>query len=298
MSAISIVMSVPRSTELSRVASTLAGWQHDDGAIQLHPGDLGWYSANGLDATARALRIWSAGERVLAVGLLDGPRLLRMAVHPELRDDKELARQLASDVKDPHRGLLPAGAATIEARGTPSFTDALSAHGWLPDEPWTPLHMDLSGAVPEPELRVEVIGPSRARDWVSVHWSAFRGAPFTEADRLRRVNGWMNMAASPLYVSARSLAAFDDHGKLVAVSAVWSAGEGRPGLIEPMGVHRDQRGHGYGTAITAAAAVNLCEMGASSAIVCAESSNAAAVSTYKAAGFTARPPVADMHRPA
>lgn len=296
MRAMGIGMSAPRASELSDAASALADWQHDDDAIQLHPGDLGWYSTNGADATAQALRIWSAGQRILAIGLLDGPRLLRMAVHPELREDERLAGQLANDVKDPQRGVLPEGAATIETRGTPSFSEALSAQGWQPDEPWTPLHLDLSQSVPRPEIRVEVIGPDRADDWVSVHWSAFRGTPFTEDDRRRRLNGWMNMAASPFYESARVLAAFDDHGKLVAVSAVWSAGEGRPGLIEPMGVHRDHRGHGYGTAITIAAAVNLREMGASSGIVCAESSNVAAVSTYEAAGFTAHRPVADLRR--
>jgi GNAT superfamily N-acetyltransferase len=296
MGTMSIVLSAPDVSELGRVASVLACWQRDDDAIQLHPGDLGWYSTNGADATAQVLRIWSAGQRILAIGLLDGPRLLRMAVQPELRDDENLADQLANDVKYPQRGVLPDGAATIESRGTSSFSAALSAQGWQPDEPWTPLHLDLSQPVPGPKIRVEVIGPDRADDWVSVHWSAFRGTPFTE-DARRRLNGWMNMAASPFSESARILAASDEHGKLVEVSAVWSAGQGRPGLLELMGVHRDERGHGYGTAITIAAADNLREMGASSVIVCAENSNVAAVCTYEAAGFTAHRPVADLHRP-
>lgn len=293
-----IVMRTPGVSELSSVALTLANWQADDGAMQLHPGDLGWHSTNGMDATAQALRTWSVGNRILAVGLLDGPRLLRMAVHPELCDDDECARQLARDVGNPQHGVLPTGAVTIETRGTPSFSEALSSAGWQPDEPWTPLHRDLTDPVPEPEVLVEVIGPGRADDWVSVHWSAFRDAPLTEENRHRRLHGWMNMAASPFYSSARSLAAVDDHNELVAVSAVWTAGEGRPGLIEPMGVHRDHRGHGYGKAVTISAAINLRAMGASCAVVCAESSNIAALSTYESAGFTANMPVADLRRPA
>lgn len=106
------------------------------------------------------------------------------------------------------------------------------------------------------------------------------------------------MAAGPFYASARSLAVLDGHGDAVAVATVWSAGPGRPGLVEPMGVHQDHRGHGYGTAITVAAAAALRELGSSSATVCAESFNAGAVATYVAAGFTAHKQVVDLHRAA
>lgn len=77
---------------------------------------------------------------------------------------------------------------------------------------------------------------------------------------------------------------------------MWTAGAGRPGLIEPMGVHQEHRGHGYGTVVTTAAAAALREMGCSSAIVCAEASNMGAVSTYVAAGFAAHPDVCDYAR--
>ncbi len=106
------------------------------------------------------------------------------------------------------------------------------------------------------------------------------------------------MTTGPFRASARTLAAFDDRGQAVAVVTVWSAGPGRPGLVEPMGVRRDHRGHGYGTAITMAAASALREMGASSAVVGAESSNLGAVATYLAAGFTAGQQVADLRRTA
>lgn len=67
-------------------------------------------------------------------------------------------------------------------------------------------------------------------------------------------------------------------------------------MLEPMGVHRDYRGHGYGTAITVAAAAVLREMGSSSAIVCAGSSNVGAVATYRSAGFQQLPDVPDLRR--
>ncbi|MGW6577783.1 GNAT family N-acetyltransferase, partial [Streptomyces sp. NPDC054945] len=90
--------------------------------------------------------------------------------------------------------------------------------------------------------------------------------------------------------------AYDDLGIAVAAVTVWSAGSGRPGLLEPMGVHREHRGHGYGRVISLAAAASLQELGSSSAIVCTPSSNVGAVATYRSAGFQQHPEVRDQYR--
>ena len=92
------------------------------------------------------------------------------------------------------------------------------------------------------------------------------------------------MAASTAHGDARCLVAYEGDAA-VAAATVWSAGEGRPGLLEPVGVHHEQRRHGYGRAISLAAARTLRELGASSAIVCTPTSNVAAVATYESAGF-------------
>lgn len=298
----STVMSTPGVHDLDHLAGVLSGWQHDVGPLHLHPGDLGWHSLRGAANTAASLRAWSREGRVLALGLLDGPDgLLRMAVDPDLRDDEELSRQLVADVNDPQRGVLDAGHAIVEARGAERFSQLLAEEGWQPDEPWTPLRRDLSAPVDEDRVkgagvRIETIGPDRVDPWVAVHWSAFKGTPFGEKERRDLADRWLTMTEGPFYHRARSLAAFDGQGNAVAVTTVWSAGPGRPGLVEPMGVHRDHRGHGYGAAISVAAASALRGMGSSSAIVCAESSNAGAVATYVAAGFTAHEQVADLQR--
>jgi ribosomal protein S18 acetylase RimI-like enzyme len=109
---------------------------------------------------------------------------------------------------------------------------------------------------------------------------------------------WHAMAAGLPYADARCLVAYDDHGDAVAAVTVWSAGAGKPGLLEPMGVHRDHRGHGYGKAITVAAAAALREMGSSSAIVCTETANVGAVATYESAGFQQLPERRDRYRDA
>lgn len=96
---------------------------------------------------------------------------------------------------------------------------------------------------------------------------------------------------------ARCLGTYDDRGNAAAVVTVWSAGPGKPGLVEPMGVH-DHRGRGYGRAITVAGAAALREMGSSSARVRTPSSNAGGIATYRAAGFEARPEIRDRTRKA
>jgi ribosomal protein S18 acetylase RimI-like enzyme len=65
-----------------------------------------------------------------------------------------------------------------------------------------------------------------------------------------------------------------------------------------LGWPREHRGHGYGKAITVAAAAALQELGSSSAIVCAPSLNVGAVSTYKSAGFQQLPEIRDQCRDA
>ncbi|HIY66618.1 MAG TPA: GNAT family N-acetyltransferase [Candidatus Agrococcus pullicola] len=286
----------PEVDELEHVGRSLAQWLSDDGPVQLHPGDLGWYSLRGAAATADAVRVWSEGERILAVSLLDGPGLLRFAVHPEHRDDSDLAQRITADVAHADAGVLATGAAVIEVRGVPALDECLAANGWSSDEPWTPLRRNLRLPVEAPGIRVENVKSDDTEAWWRVHWSAFRGTPVPEARLRSLIDGWRLAADGPFFSSARILAGFNDSGEAVAVSAVWSAGEGRPGLLEPMGVHREQRGHGYGKAITLAAAAALRALGASSALVATESSNFGGVATYAAAGFEALTPVRDWAR--
>lgn len=291
-----VIVSTPDVAKLEHVRRVLERWQCDGGPLHLHPGDLGWYALRGSAATAAATRVWSRGDKILAIALIDGAQLLRFALDPEHRPDESLALRIAEDVNDPEVGVLAPGGATIEARGAEALCERLSKNGWLPDEPWTPLHRDLAAPVDVSGVRIETIEPDRTAEWVSVHWSAFRGTPLPE-DRLRNfVEGWRAVAQTPFISTARILSAFDHEGSPVAVATAWSAGAGRPGLIEPMGVHLEHRGRGYGTVITRAAAAALREMGSSSAVVCAESSNVGAVSTYVAAGFRAHPEVNDWHR--
>ncbi|RMI44970.1 N-acetyltransferase [Actinomadura harenae] len=286
-----IVLGKPGVDGLSKAVDVLREWQHDGAPWQLHPGDLGWFWRFGAGATAAAVRTWSRDGRILAVGLLDDPEgnLLRLAIAPAAQRDEELAQQLVQDMTEPERGVLIAGRVCVEAPRDALVQDLLLADGWKPDEPWTPLRLDLTEPVKDPGMRIADIGPEHAHVFAAVLRASFDRSTFTD-------ERWHAMAAGLPFATARCLVAYDDQDNAVAAVTVWSAGPGQPGLLEPMGVHREHRGHGYGKAITLAAAAALQELGSSSALVYTPSSNVGAVATYRSAGFQRLPEIRDLCR--
>jgi ribosomal protein S18 acetylase RimI-like enzyme len=284
-----IVLSTPTVDALSEAVGVLREWQYDGAPFQLHPGDLGWFWRFGAEATATAVRTWSRDGQILAIGLLDGPDLLRLTMAPGARRDNELARQLVDDITDPARGVLPKGGVSVEAPMDALAQDLLSGAGWETDEPWTPLRRDLAEPVKALDVRIEVVGSDQVHERVAVQRASFDKSTFTD-------ERWHVMAAGLPYADARCLLAYDREGSAVAAVTVWSAGQGKPGLVEPMGVHRDHRGHGYGRAITVAGAASLRDLGSSSAVVYTRSSNVGGVATYRSAGFQQLPEIRDLHR--
>jgi GNAT superfamily N-acetyltransferase len=288
---VAIELSTPAVGELGEVVRALRGWQDDAAPMQLHPGDLGWHWQFGAAATAAAIRTWQRDGRLLAVGFLDGPDVLRMTVAPQVWREEELAQQVVADTSEPRRGVLPAGKVSVEAPDGTRVQELLSESGWSDGEPWTPLCRDLSGPPKQTALRIEVIGPGQQAEFLAVHHSAWDSARFT--DEL-----WRTMTTGIPYRDAACVLGRDERGVAVAGVTVWSAGPGKPGLLEPMGVHADYRGHGYGRAICVAAAAELRKLGCSSAVVCTPSANTGAVATYEAAGYARLPERLDRSREA
>lgn len=234
------------------------------------------------------------GARPVALGMLDGSGLIRLAIAPEYVAGTSLAEAMAGDLENPS-GLFPEGLVNVvEARGASALQSALRHRGWAEDEEWTPLVLELAGEprwerLEQSGLRIEIVDAEGAAEWPAVHWSSFKGAPYADEAREAFMRRWSILMTGPFAGRAQSLIGYDPTGAAAAVTPVWSAGEGRPGLVEPMGVHRDHQGKGCGVAITQA--------GASAAAVVAENSNPAALATYTAAGFTAGGSVSDLARP-
>src|SRR4051794_35706497 len=170
-----VLLDKPGVAGLSEALGALREWQHSGAPMQLHPGDLGWFWRFGAEATAAAVRTWSRDGRILAVGLLDGPDLLRLTIAPDAQSDAqsddELVRQLGADLTDPDRGVLAAGTAYVEAPVV--VQDRLAADGWYAGEPWTPLRRELTAPVEDPGVPIEVIGPDQASVRAAVQRAAF-----------------------------------------------------------------------------------------------------------------------------
>ena len=279
----------PATADLHAVVGTLRDWQAEQLPTQLHPGDIGWNWRHGERVVAAAMRTWTEAGLLVAVGYLDSQDVLRLTVAPDRRDDEIAAMQITADIIDPDRGVLPAGAASVEVPNGYRLPDTLAIRGWLPGEAWTPLRRDLSAAVNDPGLHVEIVGADLVSAFTAVHRSAWDSSHFTDTV-------WHAMAVGPAFVGARCLLGIDSLGVPVAGATVWSAGPGRPGLVEPVGVHAEHRGHGYGRMIAAAAAVALRKLGSSSAEVCTPTALVSAVATYRSAGFTELPQRLDQHR--
>ena len=291
---VTIELMTPEPGDLHDTLRALSAWQHEGSPVQLHPGDLGWNQGFGADALAAALRTWTREGEVVALGLLDDPRLVRLAAAPSVWHDAELADRLVADLSTPERGVLPPGSVAVEARFGGTVRERLLADGWVPHEPWAPLLRSLAEPVEDCGRRVQIVDPGDAdaiATRVAVHRAAFERSTFT-AER------WQAMASGPAYADARCLVVHDADDVPVAAATVWSAGPGRPGLIEPLGVHCEHRGRGHGVAVTVAAASVLQEMGITSVTVCTPSANVGGVATYVRAGFTRADDSRDLRRPA
>src|SRR5690606_23618232 len=124
-----IVMGRPGVDELTEAVGALRTWQRPGSPMQLHPGDLGWFWRFGAEATAGATRTWSRDGMIVAVGLLDGPRLLRLTIAPDAQQDEELARQMVADICQPERAVLPHGSVSVEAPMDALVQDLLTDAG-------------------------------------------------------------------------------------------------------------------------------------------------------------------------
>lgn len=286
-----IELRTPKAHDLAAIVETVGEWHVEAGPFQLHPGDIGWFGWRGDDVTAAALRTWYQADRLVAVGLLDGTELLRLALAPDAFDDVDLAGAMADDIAHEDARVLPVGEVDVEAPSGAVLRESLSAKGWTLGDAWTHLRRDLSQPVEVPPgLRVETVSEASAEVRTAVHRAAFGLGGFTR-------ERWLAVASGPAYRRARCLVGYDG-GDPVAAITVWSAGEGRPGIVEPMGVDPAHRGQHHGTAISLAGAAALRDLGASSARVGTPSDNTAAIATYAGAGFAPWAEVTDLRRAA
>jgi GNAT superfamily N-acetyltransferase len=202
--------------------------------------------------------VWTHEETPVAAGFLDGP-MLRVTAAP------------GADL-----GAIAADAEELLEPGN-DRCDGLPVPGWELDREQSWLVMSWT---PRPvSSRAEPVGAGDAADRVLVQRSAFVGSTFT-------VERWRAMKRSPAGGLAVETLVRTPSGEPAAAATGWFAGVGRCGLLEPVGTHPDQRGHGYGRDAVLGACAALARRGASAVAVATPATNDAAVALYRSAGFT------------
>ena len=256
----------------------------------LHAGDVGWhlrFEDEKVGGTLLAVR--GASGALAAVGLLDGPTVLRLATDPALVDDAAVARVLADAAAE----RLGPGEAYADGPPQVRWRAELAARGWDADPaPWVHLWRPVT---PSDDAAVRavaaVVTEQDVEDRVAVQRAAFEGSTFT-------VERWRLMSQSAAYDGGLDLVARADDGTPVAAATAWTAGPGRCALVEPMGTHRDHTGRGHGRRLLAGVAVAAARAGASGVAVYTPGSNTAALAAYRSAGFRGLGVVSAMRRAA
>jgi ribosomal protein S18 acetylase RimI-like enzyme len=276
-------------TAAAELGAALDAWTPATWAGQLHVGDLGWqlrFEDDLVDGSLLAVR--DAAGTVCAVGLLDDPRALRVAIDPARADDVALAVAVA----DAAECVLPAGEAYVDGLPLAGWRAVLADRGWSADpDTWVALHRSLDGIAPElPSGVAPLAGDADVADRVAVQRGAFDNSTFTTAR-------WALMAGGPAYDGRLDLLARDAEGRPVAAGTGWAAGPGRCAILEPVGTHRDHQRQGHGGRLLAGLCAALAAAGARSVAVQTPSSNEGAVQAYTRAGFSVLGLLTAMRRP-
>lgn len=276
-------------SEAAGLAAALAAWTPPTWAGQLHPGDVGWQLRLEDDQVDGSFLVVRDARTVVAVGLVDGPHALRLAVDPARSHDPALAGSLADALED----VVGEGEAWADGAPLAAWRAALADRGWrAASDSWVALHRSLAGSGGSlPAGVAPVAGEHDVADRVAVQRAAFEGSTFTVAR-------WGLMADGPTYHHELDLLARDADGTPVAAGTAWSAGPGRCAVLEPVGTHRDHQRLGHGRRLLAGLCSQLAAAGAASVAVATPASNEGAVRAYTSAGFRVLGLLTDMHRPA
>lgn len=252
--------------------TALAAWDGLGGCgWQLHPGDIGWFMRFEDDQLRDSLFWWDFDGEIAAAALYDGS--LRTAVDPRYALDVDLAEAMAELA-------LRRDISAVDAQpGACALRPVLAGFGYEPDldSQWLHLFRSLRpGVVVDADVRT-VTDEAVAEDRVAAHRAAFAPSTYT-------LDRWRLLAGGPAYRPELDLVVYAD-GAPAAVATAWSAGEGRCGLIEPVGTDPAFRGRGLGGAAVRAACSRLSAAGASGVAVWTPARNAAGAALYRGCGF-------------
>lgn len=278
--------------DLDRIDRILREWEPIGGCGgQLQAGDVGWAHRFRPESVAASLVEWrSPGGEPGAIHYRDSPMSGWFSMDPGLVRNRDLANEIAAWAA----AQEPEGLVSVDGHALPAiWRQALMKRGFeATTDVWAHLWKPLSFADVVDVAGVEVTtGNDQAIvDRVAVQKAAFENSTFT-------VEKWHALAQGPSFRPGFDLLARDEAGEAVAAITVWLPGEGKCGMIEPMGTHPDHRRLGHGRRVIRAACAALARAGASGVCVVTPESNAGAVEVYRAAGLRRLGQLSAMVRP-
>ena len=272
------VVERPGRSGADAVVAAMSDWEPLRGfGGQMHSGDVGWYLRYDDAVVDAGLHVWrTADGELVAVGLQHGAQVLLTAVHPARLRDMELGEVMAQDALK----ALSGDDLYIDAPYPAAVRVVLAARGWdLDPDPWPALYRPVTESdLAENDAAVRsVLSDAEVEQRVEVQQRMFERSESTVA-------GWHRMRQTAAYSADLDLMLCEG-GHAVAAATAWSAGVDKCGLLEPVGVHVDHRGKGYGSHVVRAACAALARAGASGVAVFTSASNEPAVALYKSCGF-------------
>jgi len=265
-----------RREDAEELVTALGAWDADGLHVTgLHSGDLGWHLRSADEVVTGSLHGWWADGTMVAAALLEDD----WGARPRIGPDQLRSFDVARAVREVVEGLTAEQIWSDAAPGT-AWRHLLLQGGWgLDPDLWVALHRD--AATPVGSLR-RGLRVARAEQDVEgrVHAQrhGFDGSTFDAPS-------WERMAAGPGYRPELDLVLHDDDGAACAVATAWLPQGGGTALLEPVAVHRDRRGEGFGRAVVDAAVEACLASGASGVSVSTPESNTGAVAAYLSAKF-------------
>lgn len=270
------------------------GRQANNGTYYVHTGDVCWWLYYPKEPFEFADRIFLWEEKGALLGwclLTPEEQYLDVFVHPD-----ERGRKRAEGLYAWAEGRLTE---MVKARGGSRIrqTWILEEDGWMNDlrraSGFTPSGHELVYTVralddpvpvpPRPEgYQVRPVdGVSECQKRAAASHAAFGSRlPFD-----RYWPRYLRFMESPVYARERDLVAVGPQGRVGSFCVIWLDPANKVGLFEPVGTHPDFQRKGLGRAVMCEGLRRMKAAGMTTAIVCAECDNPAAIGLYESLGF-------------
>lgn len=266
----------------------IAGYGDPARLAAWHAGDLIWsFYQNTIFDPRQSVRLWEdATGELLAFGRFDKPDTVDWQLHPRVRGSDLLQETILAWAAEQARNAQ-AGAALLRAFALESESalhSFLGKHGFTRDDDhFVRFRRDLTAPIPAPSLPAgwqvrPVGGEDEWPERVETHREVWHPSKVT-------LEAYRRLRAAPIYRPELDLVAASPDGTFAAYCICWLDPVNKVGEFEPVGTRPAFRGRGLAKAVNLEGLRRLKALGAHTAVVLTNHSNAAAINLYQSVGF-------------